>query len=1206
MTMLYSTVSPDSTQTDAEKQDVIDKKNCLDPCEKLAEFIKDHSDNGFEFCKPNALAFSTYRDRTRDAHSVLNSPCKPRVITDTQKTGRLGNSRPTKRSRDTDSPVSTLDDLMEYREAPASPSASSVTTTLSLENGGSPDTPNSPPAPDNAEMDERLPNELLEELYEDIGLKEGMELDFVEYLMEQDAGDPSQYMTAEALRSSGFPTPTNQSQANSALNTPTNKTSSDSIWNTIANNSSAVNGNNRNCGSPSYSIASSTNVTIATSSGSSSPVSKRFHMSNSGPPSPPPLSHMGANTVFKAPHTPPTPRRPMPNNSQGAMSPRSNLSLSSNQSNQSEHSCHSNHSSVHGNQNVAGSNQSHLPQRCYSPRTLGGAPSPQMPHSTTGVPGYKPPPQYGQYPGQSQGQNMAMPHQHKPPMQGQPFRHGRPVPPNVNVQNFQQQNSGKFMPQNISQGGQSCAMSGSGNHGNMALQGQTMNSLYNRPLESPLDQGYFTSSDSMSSRSFDSAASSVPSSLSVNSGLMNGQQQKMHMGAVTPQKSVHFAENSSANCAQQNGGLPYEPCYRTNVPDCELEEYRNSIQRMHSKNPKMMPHLKHHVKTETAPYTVPTNSGQTNVNSFEYSNTNNMQPFDFHTAKSSSRNNFGMDSNQNLVMQNYGDNMPNQSNMNCQMPNGAIGPMQHHSMEQYRGQGPCQMGQDPSKGNSMYGPMNMQNNNIMKNANCQFSGQTQGNMNENCGGMGMSAQQGMLANGGQMGPHSNMNQNFGPGQDYQGMGPSSQTGFQGSMPRSMNAGCASGGPMMGYDPQFAQQNRGQMGDHMNMNNIDEQMFPQGTNMGDEMGWNGGIPQTPQQPHQMGVAPQSMPIGIPGQGMGPSSGQCGQLTGEPCVIPNCSNCKNMASPNRPPMMASQQRFIQHLITDRSNAFRSHPLFPLLRDLIIADMNFSTPNFPYQLISNLPADFDKLLQNFLHRNPPAGNYQTNFAVESVVMDALKYAHHCLIEKIRQKQDQEADKHGKSSSKSLSAIEEFCEKFDKSVRNSYIKPATLQLGGSVGPGGNHGNMGVGPPQMAGPMGMQEMGTPQKDMKYMGMGNMMMHSDMMYSPQAKKGLEFGGMMSPGFKLMVDFDTASDCGSIVSSSSHPGKPESKKHPSLPKEAVAIMLDWLRQHKDNPYPNDDEKAMLIKQTGLTINQINYWFTNARRRILPKWAQQCKT
>ena len=52
-----------------------------------------------------------------------------------------------------------------------------------------------------------------------------------------------------------------------------------------------------------------------------------------------------------------------------------------------------------------------------------------------------------------------------------------------------------------------------------------------------------------------------------------------------------------------------------------------------------------------------------------------------------------------------------------------------------------------------------------------------------------------------------------------------------------------------------------------------------------------------------------------------------------------------------------------------------------------------------------------------------------------------------------------------------------------------------------------------------------------------------------------------------------------------------------------MMLDWLREHQDNPYPNDDEKEMLIQQTGLTINQINYWFTNARRRILPKWTLQ---
>jgi len=883
---------------------------------------------------------------------------------------------------------------MEYREAPASPSASSVTTTLSLENVGSPDTPSSPP-PDAAEMDERLPNELLDELCEDIGMKEGMELDFVEFLMEHESVDPQQYMTPEGLRSSGFPTPT-QSQQNSALNTPTNKTcDASNMWGMSGAGAGSSQQNGRNCGSPSYSIASSTNVTVATSSGSSSPVSKRFHMSNSGPPSPPPLSHAPNSHVFKAPQTPPTPRRPLPlSNSQGAMSPRSTLSLSSNQSNHSDHSSHSNHSSVHSNQ-TTGSNQNimnNLQQRCYSPRTLvSGAPSPQMPHSTTGVAGYKPPPQYGQYPTPGQGQGQAcMNLQQKAPMNQTFQRHGRPVPPNVNVQNFQQPPGGqKYMQPSVSQG-QSCAMNNSGSHGNMGYPGQTMNSQYNRPLESPLDQGYFTSSDSQSVRSLESSA--VPSSISDPLNSANNQQQhKMTMGGGTPQKSVHFADNTSASCAQPNG-LPYEPCYRNNVPDCELEEYRNSIQRMHSKNPKMMPHLRHHVKQETAPYTVPTNTGQTNVNAFEYSNTNNMQQFD--CQQKSSGGNFGMDSNQNLVMQGYGgenlSNTANMSNMNCQMPNGAMGSM-GPQMDPYRGQGSsCQMN-DPSKGSAMFDPSVMQNN-MMKNTNCQFSSQTQGSMGENCGMMGMSGQQGMMGAGPGMRPGG---QTFNNGQNYQGMTPSSQ-GYQVPNSRHMNVSSGGANGMMGYDQQFGSVN------NMNMNNLDSQMFPQSQSngaMGDGMsGWNGGMPQTPQQPHQMGVAPQSMPMGMPGGGMGDQSGsQCGQLSGVPCVIPNCSNCKNMGSPNRPPMMASQQRFIQHLITDRSNAFRSHPLFPLLRDLIIADMNFSTPNFPYQLISNLPADFDKLLQNFLHRNPPAGNYQANFAVESVVMDALKYAHHCLIGKI-----------------------------------------------------------------------------------------------------------------------------------------------------------------------------------------------------------------
>ena len=116
---------------------------------------------------------------------------------------------------------------------------------------------------------------------------------------------------------------------------------------------------------------------------------------------------------------------------------------------------------------------------------------------------------------------------------------------------------------------------------------------------------------------------------------------------------------------------------------------------------------------------------------------------------------------------------------------------------------------------------------------------------------------------------------------------------------------------------------------------------------------------------------------------------------PCQGPNCAACK-VSQAHRPQMLSSQQKFIQHLIMDEGNsAYRSHPLFPLLRDLVIAEMNFDNPRFHYQqLLSLLPNDFHKLLQNFLHRNPPSGHYQSNQAVESVIMDSLRLAHSNLV--------------------------------------------------------------------------------------------------------------------------------------------------------------------------------------------------------------------
>lgn len=92
--------------------------------------------------------------------------------------------------------------------------------------------------------------------------------------------------------------------------------------------------------------------------------------------------------------------------------------------------------------------------------------------------------------------------------------------------------------------------------------------------------------------------------------------------------------------------------------------------------------------------------------------------------------------------------------------------------------------------------------------------------------------------------------------------------------------------------------------------------------------------------------------------------------------------------------TQQKFMQRLIREDSNAFKSHPLFPLLRDIIITDMNFHTPKFPFPLVAHLPTDFGRLLHNYVTRNPGINLDQGDPAVHSVFMEGLKFAHSTLI--------------------------------------------------------------------------------------------------------------------------------------------------------------------------------------------------------------------
>ncbi|KAI8098615.1 Homeodomain-like protein [Halteromyces radiatus] len=68
------------------------------------------------------------------------------------------------------------------------------------------------------------------------------------------------------------------------------------------------------------------------------------------------------------------------------------------------------------------------------------------------------------------------------------------------------------------------------------------------------------------------------------------------------------------------------------------------------------------------------------------------------------------------------------------------------------------------------------------------------------------------------------------------------------------------------------------------------------------------------------------------------------------------------------------------------------------------------------------------------------------------------------------------------------------------------------------------------------------------------------------------------------------------SSTSHPNTTK-KRRGNLPRAVTSVLRSWLYEHKEHPYPTDEEKLTLSRQTNLTLSQVSNWFINARRRIL---------
>lgn len=70
-----------------------------------------------------------------------------------------------------------------------------------------------------------------------------------------------------------------------------------------------------------------------------------------------------------------------------------------------------------------------------------------------------------------------------------------------------------------------------------------------------------------------------------------------------------------------------------------------------------------------------------------------------------------------------------------------------------------------------------------------------------------------------------------------------------------------------------------------------------------------------------------------------------------------------------------------------------------------------------------------------------------------------------------------------------------------------------------------------------------------------------------------------------------------------PGGDKRKVRNNLPKETTYILLKWLNDHLNHPYPNSFEKNQLMLSTGLNQQQLSNWFINARRRKIKVLKEQ---
>lgn len=84
--------------------------------------------------------------------------------------------------------------------------------------------------------------------------------------------------------------------------------------------------------------------------------------------------------------------------------------------------------------------------------------------------------------------------------------------------------------------------------------------------------------------------------------------------------------------------------------------------------------------------------------------------------------------------------------------------------------------------------------------------------------------------------------------------------------------------------------------------------------------------------------------------------------------------------------------------------------------------------------------------------------------------------------------------------------------------------------------------------------------------------------------------LFNPAFPI-----TSFTAAGSVTPSHQTTQPPPKIGARFSREALQILRTWLSSHSSHPFPSDEEKEILQRQTGLTKTQILNWLANARRR-----------